>query len=286
MRNRNEAPDVIHAHVFSAGFIALLLSRRRYPVVVSEHHSDFIEGKVRGRDALVARTTFTHAAVVCPVSRRLSSHLQTLAPSGRYDVIPNVVDIDRFLPRQARRAERRAGARFLVVATLAPQKGIDILLSALSQVHRTRSDFSLDIVGDGPSRWTLEQCARQLLPPGVVTFHGAQPRHKVATYMAQSDVLVVPSVVETFGVVVIEAVAAGLPIIATRAVPDYERLEGRFGIIVEPGSTDALRKAILMMLAEEPRLPRDEALAFIRSFGAAASAERWDTIYRRAVTRR
>ena len=241
---RGEGPEVIHAHVFSAGLIALLLSRRQWPVVVSEHHTDFIEGKVRGRDAVVARLVFKHADLVCPVSTSLKAHLQAFEPSGRYEVVPNVIDAESFTRPEHRGQIRTGPMRLLTAASLVPQKGIEYLLDALVEVRRTRSDFTLDVLGDGSSRSRLERIARERLP-GVVTFHGARRRTEVAAFMARSDVFVLPSVVETFGVALIEALAAGLPIIATRAVPDHERLAGRFGIIVAPHDTEALRDAVL-----------------------------------------
>ena len=277
-RRRGEAPDIVHAHVFSAGFLALLLSRGRYPVVLSEHHTDFIEGKVVGRDALIARFAFRHADLVCPVSARLMRCLEELEPSGRYEVVPNVVDVEAFVANE--RPPRRAGTtRLLTVAMLSPQKGIEHLLDALAEVRLTRTDFTLDLVGDGPSRGKLERLARERLPPGVVTFHGTRSRAEVAAIMARSDVFVLPSIAETFGVVVIEALAAGLPIIATRAVPEYERLEGRFGIIVAPHDTEALRDAVLRMLEERWTVPRGDAVELARSFSAPVMSRRWDEVY-------
>ena len=277
-RRRGEAPDIVHAHVFSAGFLALLLSRGRYPVVLSEHHTDFIEGKVLGRDALIARFAFRHADLVCPVSARLMRCLEELEPSGRYEVVPNVVDVEAFVANE--RPPRRAGTtRLLTVAMLSPQKGIEHLLDALAEVRLTRTDFTLDLVGEGPSRGKLERLARERLPPGVVTFHGTRSRAEVAAIMARSDVFVLPSIAETFGVVVIEALAAGLPIIATRAVPEYERLEGRFGIIVAPHDTEALRDAVLRMLEEGWTVPRGDAVELARSFSAPVMSRRWDEVY-------
>jgi glycosyltransferase involved in cell wall biosynthesis len=278
------SPDIVHAHVFSAGFIALLLARGRYPVVVSEHHTDFIDGKVRGRDALAAHLVFRYADMVCPVSTRLRRHLEALEPAGLYEVVPNVVDIETFTARAQRRWRRDGTTRLLVVAALSPQKGIEYLLDALAEVHRTHPDFTLEVVGDGPGRRELEQRAHDRLPSGVVTFHGSRSRAEVAEFMARADVFVLPTIVETFGVAVIEAVAAGLPVITTSAVPDHERLEGRFGIIVAPHDTAALRDAVLRMLKEGWTVPADAAIELTRSFSAAAVSRRWDEIYRALVT--
>lgn len=278
MRRRGEAPELTHAHVFSAGFIALLVSHGRLPVVVSEHHTDFVEDKVVGRDARVAHFVFRHADRVCPVSTSLKTCLEKFEPSGRYEVVPNVVDLEVFLAAAERRSGRGAVTRLLVVAMLVPQKGIEYLLDALAQLRAQRSDFTLDVVGDGPGRRELERIAHNRLPHDAVSFHGSQPRAEVARFMARSDVFVLPSIAETFGVVVIEALAAGMPIIATSAVPDHDRLQG-FGIFVPPRDSEALRAAVVTMLDKGWDVPREAALETVMPFSAAAVAGQWNAIY-------
>jgi glycosyltransferase involved in cell wall biosynthesis len=208
------------------------------------------------------------------------THLEELEPSGRYEVVPNVVDVEAFVSRSERPAQGANTKRLLVVALLSPQKGIANLLDALAEVHQTRQDFTLDVVGDGALRPTLELLARDRLPGGVVTFHGLLERDRVAELMARSDVLVVPSVVETFGVVVIEALAAGLPVIATRAVANHEYLQDRFGIVVAPCHTGSLRDGVLTMLDAGWTVPRDAALEVARSFSESVVSQRWSEIYR------
>lgn len=278
MRRHGQAPDIIHAHVFSAGLVALMLSRGRQPVVVSEHHTDFIEGKVAGWDARVASFVFRRADLVCPVSSRLKHHLEALQPSGRYAVVPEVVDVEAFLGMQPHRASRPR-TRFLVVAMLSPQKGIEYLLEAFAQAHQTRADLTLDVVGDGPGRRVLENIAQSRLPAGVVRFHGERSRAEVASFMMDADVFVLPTVVETFCVVLIEAVAAGLPIITTTAVPDHTRF-ARLGLVVEPRDTDALRNAILKMLDQPLIPPQEVAIETAQSFSMLTVSQRWDHIYR------
>ena len=103
-------PDVIHAHVFEAGFPAVLLGRRLgCPVVVSEHFTAFQRGLVRGMDRRLARFTFRHADLVCPVSeglRRSSGRSSRAVATGS---CPNVVDTSIFHPRAARAAVSRCG---------------------------------------------------------------------------------------------------------------------------------------------------------------------------------
>jgi glycosyltransferase involved in cell wall biosynthesis len=284
MERAGDPPDIVHAHVFSSGFIALRLSRGRYPVLVSEHHSDFLEGKVRGRDALFARSVFRRADLVCPVSEQLRAALERFEPRGRYQVVPNVVDLDAF--RGPRHADRAAPPRALVVAMLGPQKGIEYLLRALAGLPQQARSVKLDVVGDGPLRAELVELAAELLPAETVTFHGERPREEVSAFMARADFLVLPSVVETFGVAILEALAAGLPVITTTVVPGSERVGGRFGIVVPAGDVDALRDAIVAMLEGGWSFDRGEPVELIDAFSARTVGERWDAIYRSLARRR
>jgi glycosyltransferase involved in cell wall biosynthesis len=285
LRRCGNVPDVIHAHVFSSGLLAILLAGRSCPVVVTEHHTDFIEHRVRGRDARIARFVFRRASLVCPVSARLRASLEEMQPAGRYEVVPNVVDVEPFLKSRKPGAAPRSPPKLLVVAMLSRQKGVEHLLAALAAVRVACTEFTLDVVGDGPSRSFLEQLAQDLLPPGIVTFHGARSRPDVAAFMARSDVFVLPSIVETFGVAVIEAIAAGLPIITTTAVPDHERISASFGIVVAPGDVAALGDAVIAMLSRKHPIIDGEASAYAQSFSADSLARRWDDIYQ-GVARR
>ncbi|MBA2262341.1 MAG: glycosyltransferase [Solirubrobacterales bacterium] len=281
LRRDGRPADLLHAHVFSAGVLAVLLARGRLPVVLSEHHTDFMESKVRGYDARLARLVLRRAAAVCPVSALLERHLRTLEPRGRYEVVPNVVDVDAFA---APPAPRPAGqVRLAVVALLSPQKGIEHLLRALPAVRAAHGDVVLDIVGDGPSRGELEALAAHELPPGVVTFHGLQDRERIAAILGHSDVFVLPSVVESFGVVLVEALAAGLPVVTTTEVGLADVIEGRFGAVVPARDPEALAHGIGAVIDALEGFPADEARRHAANYGAATVARRWDDIYARVA---
>jgi glycosyltransferase involved in cell wall biosynthesis len=265
--------------VFSAGFAALLLARGRCPVIVSEHNSDFIEGRIRGRAAAIAHLVFRRSRLVCAVSTRLRDHLAAFEPAGRYEVVPNVVDVELFAS-STHETGRAGSARLLTVATLAPQKGLEYLVQALAEARLTRGDVTLDLVGDGPCRASLEHLAGDMLPPGAITFHGARAREESAAMMAHSQVFVLPSVVETFGVVVIEALAAGMPIITTSAVPAGDDLPAGCARIVPPRDSSALAQAILALLESDRSPASEETRALVRSFSAPVVGQRWDAIYR------
>jgi glycosyltransferase involved in cell wall biosynthesis len=223
---------VIHAHVFEAGFPAVLLGRRhRCPVVVSEHFTAFQRGLVRGGDLRLARFTFRHAELVCPVSEDLRAQLEAVEPRGRYRVVPNVVDTSLFHPGPPR---ERGRLRILNVAALAEKKRHADLIDAVAGM-----DAELEIVGDGELRDELQARAG-----ANVRFLGPLPPDRVAERMRAADVFVLSSEFENLPVVLLEALASGLPVVATAVGGVPEIVDSDVGALVPPGDVGALAAGI------------------------------------------
>jgi glycosyltransferase involved in cell wall biosynthesis len=187
-------------------------------------------------------------------------------------VVPNVVDETVFLlPPRAR--ERRL-TRFLAVSRLVSIKGVDRVLRAVCIAQRDVPSLSVEIVGDGPERPRLEALARELGISDRVRFAGALDHAQVRDAMWRADALVHGSRVETFGVVVIEAMATGLPVIAYGGGALDELVDARSGILLPQGDEAALAAALRRMARGEhefdARLIRDRAIA---RFGGRAVAE-------------
>ncbi|MEA2282079.1 MAG: hypothetical protein QOK21_2686 [Solirubrobacteraceae bacterium] len=275
-------PDVIHAHVFEAGFPAILLARRLgCPVVVSEHFTAFQRGLVRGADRRVARFCFRHADLVCPVSHDLRRQLEAVQPRGRYRVVPNVVDTDVFHPPDVPRP-RIAGRslRLLNVASLDPKKRHADLLRALAAVRRGGVDAELEIVGEGDLEDELHGLARALDLDGAVRFLGARSPEQVAERMRASDAFVLASRFENLPVVLLEAMASGLPAVATAVGGVPEVIDEDAGMLVAPGDVDGLAAAIGRLAGG---LDRFDGAALARRarerYGMAAVGRVWDDVY-------
>ena len=271
LRRDGFRPDVVHAHVYSAGLPALVLARlSRAAFVVTEHYTGFQRGLITGSDRLTARVAFERADLVAPVSRELAGHLREIAPRARIEVHPNTVDTEVFAP--APHPDHGPPQRLLNVAALAEKKGHRYLLEALGRLDGVR----LDLVGDGELRDELEARAREL---GVaVRFHGELPKEHVARMMGEADLFVLPSTHETFGAVLIEAMACGLPSVATRVGGVPEVLDDTAGELVEPRDPAALAAAIERVLA---RSFDAEALAreARERYGYDAFAAEWTAVY-------
>ncbi len=171
------------------------------------------------------------------------------APDVDVAVIPNGVDVRTFRPR-----EDGAGAagpvRLLFVGRLVFQKGLDVLLSALA-VLPGGSDFQLEIIGDGDRKPALEAEAARLGFADRITFSGWSSREAIAVRYRRADVFVFPSRDEGMPNVVLEAMASGLPIVATKIAGSEDLVrDGESGFLVPVDDSAALAEALSRLLAD------------------------------------
>jgi glycosyltransferase involved in cell wall biosynthesis len=280
LRREGWRPDVVHAHVYSAALPALVLARlSRAPLVITEHYTGFQRGLITGSDRLTARLAFGYAELVAPVSENLARDIRAVQPRARLRVVENVVDTDVFHPLDARAPARGTPARLLTVAALAEKKGHADLLESLPDLRRSRQ-VTLDVVGDGELRGELERQTRLLQLSDVVRFHGVLPKEQVAELMRTADLFVLPSLFENFPCVLIEAMASGLPSVATAVGGVPELLDGTGGTLCPPGNPRALAEAIARALDRRDRRdPGALADAARRRYGYEAFARTWTEIY-------
>lgn len=249
LRKQGFHPDVLHAHTYTAGSVAVLLGKwLRVPVVVTEQSTEFPRKLVRGAGVWRARLAFGQAAVVLPVSMALQRAIEAYGIHAKFQVVPNVVDTDLFRPALPR--ADGATKQLLTVTMLDPshKKGIPDLLHALARLQTQRTDWRLDIVGDGPARAEYERMVADLNLTNRVKFQGAKPKSEVARFMQQAHLFVLPSRFETFSVVTAEALATGLPVLVTRCGGPEEFVSTEVGITVPVEDVGALQTALNTML--------------------------------------
>jgi glycosyltransferase involved in cell wall biosynthesis len=283
LRREGFVPDVVHAHVYSAGPPALAVARRAgAPLVITEHYTGFQRGLITGSDRLTAKAAFRGADLVAPVSQELAGRLRPLAGGTPMRVVANPVDTRVFHPAEGARPE--GPPRLLCVAWLDPKKGHHYLLDALAALGR--DDVTLDLVGGGDLRPELEAEAARLGLGDRVRFLGPLAKEGVADLMRRADLLVLASVHENLPVVLAEAAASGLPAVATRVGGVEEVLDPEAGTLVPPRDPEALAAAIRDWL-DRPR-PDPAALAARarERFGYEALGRTWDGIYAELVSSR
>lgn len=246
-------PDLVHGHFYDAAAVTLLIARRLgVPYVLTEHST-----LARPLTPL-ERCAFREAGRVMPVSRMLQASLESSGLEARYEVVPNVVDLDHFTP-----APRTPGKvrRLVAVTRMTPIKGVPDLLEALRLVKS--ENWHCDLIGGGER---LEEY--RALGDGHVTFHGELHRPEVAARLQQADLFVLASCLETFSVATIEAMACGVPVVATACGGPEELVGPESGEIVPPGDPAALAGAIDRALSR-----RFDSEAISRNVAGRFSAE-------------
>jgi glycosyltransferase involved in cell wall biosynthesis len=166
------------------------------------------------------------------------------------------------------------GKRLLFVGRLAAVKGVPVLFRALKQVMGDHPDLRLTLIGDGPERAALESEARAMGLSGVVDFAGYKGQIEVAQALRDTDILVLPSFAEGLPVVLMEALAARVPVLATRIAGVGELVEdGVSGRLVAPGDPLALEQALRALLDATP-----EARAAMGEAGRGRVVAEFDSV--------
>lgn len=274
----NGMPDVVHVHVgMKAGLLALWLQRTRgLPYVVTEHWTGFLPEAGRRLSDLPVylqkawRHLLVNAAGVSAVSNYLAQHLQTIDGGIRPVIIPNVVNTDIFFPAKK---EKTGVTRFIHISGMDHQKNAEDILKAFALVKAVTGSFFLDVFG--PVRKELTELTSGLGLTDHVRFHGEIPQAQLVLYLQQSDALVLYSRYETFGCVIIEANACGIPVIASDIPSMQERIqEGKNGWLVKGGDPRALAGRIISFMQDPP------AIDPLLMAGDCAAAYRYSTVGR------
>jgi L-malate glycosyltransferase len=289
LRNGGFRPDVIHAHVYGAGIPAALVSKGSgIPLALTEHYSGVAQRSLGRVEARKARYAYNHADRILPVSRFLQESIRSYGVDGTFEIVPNVVDTSVFF-RSPESAKTEGSRRLLFVGNLEPLhlKGFPTLLDALGRLRERRHDWRLEVIGDGPERVRHEKAVSDLGLRQHVTFRGSQPKEVVAQTMREADLLVSPSVVETFGAAIAEALVSGLPIVATRVGGIPELVGERSGRLVPSGDPAALARALDDTLEDLDGFDREAiAASATERYSSEVVAERLSEIYASLVARR
>lgn len=263
---RGFQPDVVLVEYAAQGLRSSFLPKE-IPICVTVWGDDVIDYPGVRRDAGVARATrslLRRATAVTAASRYLMDHTQVrygLDPA-RCHVVPFGVDVQRFTP--AAEADDEGPCRVLFAKHLHPEYGLDVLLRATASTLDL-CNCELRVVGAGDED-TYSRMARQLGIGNLVTFSGPAAHDEMPAILRESHVYVMPTrVPESFGVGAVEAMACGLPVVASRvgAIPEVVD-DGVTGYLFPAGDADALASKIVDLCAD-----RETA----RAMGARGRAE-------------
>ncbi len=272
LREARHHPDVIYAHyLVPTGLVAWAASRASgAPYVITAHGRDVRNAQSSGVLGRLTGMVLRHSAATIAVSDYLAGQL----PPGA-SVVESIdcgVDTERFT---ADGWEAGEGPRFLFVGSLIERKNVARLLEAFETIGRG----ALTVVGDGPLRAQLAAIA----PPGV-RFTGRLDRAAVTAELHRADALVVPSLIEPQGQVVLEALACGVPVVATRVGGPSEVVTEACGALVDPLDVESIAGG--MLLALELPVPCPAAVEVAADHDRRRQAERIEAVLMAAVESR
>lgn len=283
--------DVIYAHyMVPTGVIAATLGRiTRTPWVITAHGQDVANLASAPLRATTAHALRGSAGLICVSNYlvdQIAGHIDTLPP---VDVINMGVDADRFQPSSAAAARRALGLPaqgplVCAVGGLTHRKDPLTLLQAVSLLRDRHPEIRLAYVGDGPLAGAVDAGARRLGMEGIVVRPGVLPHDEVSRWIAACDVLSMVSRVEPLGVVALEALASGRPVVATAVGGAREVVPADGpGRVVWPGDPEALAAALAALIDAPPRPEECRAAALAHRIDAQAA--RVEAVLARAAGR-
>ncbi len=238
-----QRPDIVHLHVYKAGFPALILKRLyRIPYVATEHYKLF-DGGWSIAKRFFAKIVLENSDMLVLPSEAMVKEIEKCGIKNRFKIVPNTVNTELFKPKIGEEG------RILFVGGLEDIKGLEYLFHAIRILAEKRRDFVLDVVGDG-DRKRYEGLARELGIKEFIRFHGLKSKREVAEFMRRCSFFVLPSLWESQGCVLIEAMASGKPVIATMSGGPKEIVKDFCGILVPPRNVKALADAMDRLLDE------------------------------------
>jgi len=220
-----------------------IAERENIPYVVTVHSSVFARGIVGPRERNTAALALKSANRLLSVSSSLAKDLEQIlgVEASKFTIVPNMIDVEKFpytpLPENNT-------FTFGYMANLVQDKGHKTLLEAFKEVKNAR----LLLAGEGPLRKQLEELTTALGMDDSVEFVGAVPRQKACGFFQSIDAFVHPSRYETFGIVLIEALSTGRPVVATRSGGPNDIVRNEDGILVDVDHADGLAEAMRSMV--------------------------------------
>lgn len=274
-------PDIIHAHFGNAAVAyADLAEIEKIPFIVTEHNSKLHStGTIDKRTLRNALASYAKARSLITVSKSLARCIKKVTG---YDsiIVPNIVDTDEFSCELKSREEMPF--TYVSAGRIVSGKGMDVLIKAFAKLKSNQT--YLIIMGDGPERKSLENLTEDLDIRDRVTFTGTYRRKEFNEILNKSDCFVLPSRGETFGVVYIEAMATGTPVIATKCGGPEEFITDKEGLLVPVDDVDALCNAMSEMIKSIEKYDRTNIAETVKcKYSPEIIAEKLTAIYQEVI---
>lgn len=258
----NKKYDIIQTHfAVPSGPVGLIISFLfRIPNVLTFYGGDIynpykkISPHSKAIFRWVVRTVINNAtAVIAPSTNIRNNANKIYRPTKDISIIPFGIDTPFFTSLKREELSLQKDIFYIIsIGRLLKTKGYDILIKALNIIHKSRSDIRLILIGEGPEQDNLEKLASDLDISDDIIFLGAVFDKRKFQFLSTADAYVLSSLYEGFGIVLLEAMFCGLPIVATNNGGQTDIVtDGRNGILVEPSDAQAIADAITRLIKDK-----------------------------------
>jgi glycosyltransferase involved in cell wall biosynthesis len=271
-------PDIIHAHFLGYGNISTkVLSNQNIPIVLTEHLSAMNNKVLEPQLFKLGSDTYPKINQLITVSKALADSIEVKF-GIKSVVIPNIVDTNSFHFMGMIKDDNVF--TFISTGALIHRKRMDMLISSFHAAFRENRSVKLYIFGEGPERAKLKEMIANYELGTQVYLMGLKDRKEIAEKLYESNCFVLASKLETFGVAYIEALAAGVPVIATRCGGPEEFVHEENGVLIEVDDAKALTNAMLEMYNTSNRFDKEKiSKEIIEKFSPQAIAEQLTDVY-------
>jgi len=264
LKEKLDGYDIYHGHIYTSGLLAAYLAQRNKGAAVNTIHGSYypIWGEIAS--PLTAYFYKFSERILAPLLAKLcdlqihtggyfaEQVIKWGAPEDAIKVIHNGTDPKMFHPDVAPAEFSKNTPVIFTARRLVRKNGVEHLIEALSYVLREK-DCHLMIAGDGPERAMLESLAERLGISEHITFLGLVPHVQIPPYLSLADIVVIPSIIESSSLFMLEAMACGKPVIATRTGGIPEIMNNGNGILIGPANARELAEKILLLYDLETR---------------------------------
>lgn len=279
--NEQGKPDIIHVHSALYGGLVAVEIRKKYniPFVITEHSSSILQGGLRYHDIPILQKVYKNADYIISVGGALKNSIQKYCDKN-VEVIPNIVDINRFsIGSHNKNSEEFT---FISVCNLKESKNVRLTIEAFKEILRVNKNIRLIIVGDGPEKMNLIKLSRSI--KHKIDFVGAVSREKLNEYINKADAFVLPSKFETFGIAYIEALACGIPIIATKCGGPEDFFNEKIGYMIPIDNLCELITAMINIIENNNKFNRSYIREYAeRRFSNKVVSEKIINVYNKVL---
>lgn len=275
--------DLVHIHSALDMGIAYDKSGIDYPYVITEHSTKYSRNLINNVQKKYLPNVFKKANRVLVVGNGLKNDISTYVDKKRIEIIPNLVKMPKGDLLKVK-TENRKRFRFFSLGFLTYKKGMDLLIEAFNLGKDKLNDVELLIGGDGEERNNLKELIDNYGLNDNIKLLGELNREEVAINMQECDCFILASRNETFGIVYIEAMNFGKPVIATITGGPDTFINEKCGLLVENENVEAIKNAMIKMYKEYEKYDKDYISSFCENnFSEKVVATRLISIYREVI---